>query len=296
MNTTIMNNNERLRDLAALAKPSITALSVFTMLGGLWLAPGEITWMRLTLAVVGTALVVAAANALNCYIERDSDRFMARTKGRPLPDGRMLPKTALYFGLALSVLSVPILTIGVNPVTGLLAAIALVSYVWIYTPMKQVSPWALWVGAVPGAMPPLLGWTAVQGQVEWPGVVLFGIMFIWQLPHFIAISMYRDVEYQRAGIRTVTAVHGNASATRQIFFWTAVLIPVSFLLVPLNVSGYIYLGCAVVLGLGFVWRAAQGFRTENPNRWARGLFLYSLVYLTLLFAAVAVDAVLVPIG
>jgi len=290
MNTTTASTSDRLRDLAALAKPSITFLSVFTMLGGLWLAPGELAWPRFLLAVVGTALVVAAANALNCYIERDSDRFMARTKSRPLPAGRMLPKTALIFGVALAILSVPILTFGVNPMTGLLAAIALVSYVWIYTPMKQVSPWALWVGAIPGAMPPLLGWTAVQGQIEWPGVILFGIMFIWQLPHFIAISMYRDVEYQRAGIRTVAAVHGWKSATRQVFFWTAVLVPVSFLLVPLNVTGYVYLGCAIVLGIGFVWRAAQGFRAENPSRWARGLFLYSLVYLTLLFAAIAVDA------
>ncbi|MEE2758188.1 MAG: heme o synthase [Myxococcota bacterium] len=277
------------RDLAALAKPSITMLSVFTMLAGVWLAPGEVNWSAISLAVIGTALVVAAANTLNCYIERDSDKFMARTKARPLPAGRMLPKTALFYGLALALISVPVLTFGVNPVTGLLAAIALVSYVWIYTPMKQISPWALWVGAVPGAMPPLLGWTAVQGQIEWPGLVLFGIMFIWQLPHFIAISMYRDQEYQRAGIRTVAAVNGWSSATKQIFFWTAVLVPFSFLLVPLNVTGYVYLVCSAALGAGFVWKAAKGFRSADQSKWARGIFLYSLIYLTLLFAAVAVD-------
>ena len=253
MSATITSQS-RARDFAALVKPSITLLSVFTMLAGLWLAPGAIDWVGMTLAVIGTALVVAAANALNCYIERDSDKFMARTSNRPLPAGRMVPKTALVFGLSLAVTSVPILVFGVNAVTGLLAAIALVSYVWVYTPMKQLSPWALWVGAVPGAMPPLLGWTAVRGQVEWPGLVLFGIMFIWQLPHFIAISMYRDVEYQRAGIQTVTAVHGWSSSIRQIFFWTAVLVPFSLLLVPLNITGTIYMASAGVLGLIFVVR------------------------------------------
>ncbi|MGC6418234.1 MAG: heme o synthase [Bradymonadia bacterium] len=291
MSATITSQS-RARDFAALVKPSITLLSVFTMLAGLWLAPGSIDWMGMTLAVIGTALVVAAANALNCYIERDSDKFMARTSKRPLPAGRMVPKTALIFGLALAVTSVPVLVVGVNAVTGLLAAIALVSYVWVYTPMKQLSPWALWVGAVPGAMPPLLGWTAVRGQVEWPGLVLFGIMFIWQLPHFIAISMYRDSEYQRAGIRTVTAVHGWSSSIRQIFFWTAVLVPFSLLLVPLNITGTIYMASAGVLGFIFVVKAMQGFRAKDASLWARSLFLYSLVYLTLLFAAVAVDVLI----
>jgi protoheme IX farnesyltransferase len=155
--------------------------------------------------------------------------------------------------------------------------------------MKQESHWALWVGAVPGAMPPLLGWTAATGQIEWPGVILFGIMFIWQLPHFIAICMYRDQEYQQAGIQTVASVHGWNGAVRQIFFWTAVLVPVSFLLVPFGVTGYVYLGCASVLGVGFLVRATKGFKADNRNRWARSLFIYSLVYLTLLFAAIAVD-------
>ena len=286
-----MTMSERLRDFASLAKPRITFLSVFTALGGMWLAPVKNSYWAMAMTALGTALVVAAANALNCYIERDSDRQMARTRNRPLPARRMAPKAALVFGTVLALVSVPILTFTVNPVTGLLAAVALVSYVWIYTPMKQESHWALWVGAVPGAMPPLIGWTAATGQVEWPGVVLFGIMFIWQLPHFIAICMYRDQEYQRAGIQTVASVHGWNGAVRQIFFWTAVLVPISFLLVPFGVTGYVYLGCATVLGIGFLARAFKGFKADNRNRWARGLFIYSLVYLTLLFAAIAVDGV-----
>ena len=175
--------------------------------------------------------------------------------------------------------------------TGLLAAIALVSYVWVYTPMKQLSPWAFGSGQCPG---PCHLYSADCGTqtVEWPGLVLFGIMFIWQLPHFIAISMYRDSEYQRAGIRTVTAVHGWSSSIRQIFFWTAVLVPFSLLLVPLNITGTIYMASAGVLGFIFVVKAMQGFREKDASLWARSLFLYSLVYLTLLFAAVAVDVLI----
>jgi protoheme IX farnesyltransferase len=214
MTITVYTRADWVRDATALAKPNITFLSVFTTLGGIWLAPGSFGLAAIIATILGTALIVAAANTLNCYIERDSDRFMARTKNRPLPAGRMNPRHALWLGTGLAALSIPILTFVINPVTGLLGAIALVSYVWIYTPMKQISPLALWVGAVPGAMPPLLGWTAVTGRIEWPGVVLFGIMFLWQMPHFIAISMYREQEYNQAGIKTVPGVHGVAVAKK----------------------------------------------------------------------------------
>ena len=281
------------KDATALAKPNITFLAVFTALGGMWLAPGELGLGLVAATLLGTALIVAAANTLNCYIERDSDRFMARTKGRPLPAGRMNPKHALILGCSLAAISVPILTFAINPVTGILGLIALIIYVSIYTPMKQVSPMALWVGAIPGAMPPLLGWTAVSGRIEWPGIILFGIMFVWQLPHFIAISMYREKEYNRAGIKTVPAVRGVAAARREIFFWTAALVPISLMLVPLNLAGQIYLASASILGLVFIVWALKGFRAEHPNRWARGLFLYSLVYLTLLFGALVIDTLVV---
>ncbi len=148
-----------LRDLVALTKPRITLMVIITTLGGLWLAPGEVPMVTILATLVATAMVVGAANTLNCWLERDSDAFMARTKNRPLPSGRLDPRWALGLGLALGAISVPVLTLVVNPLTGLLAAIALVSYVWIYTPMKQRSPAALLVGSVPGALPPLMGWT-----------------------------------------------------------------------------------------------------------------------------------------
>lgn len=278
------------RDLVALAKPNVTLLVIITTAGGLWLAPGHLDWVRLAATLAGTVLVVAAANTLNCYLERDSDRHMARTKNRPLPAGRLSPGVALAFGLALAVISVPLLTFLVNPLTGLLAAIALVSYVWIYTPLKQVTPHALVIGSVPGAMPPLMGWTAVTGSADWPGVVLFGILFLWQLPHFLAISIYRRREYEKAGIRTVAGVHGIGAAKRQALLWTGALVPVSLLLVPFGVAGWIYLAISAVLGVVFVAWAVAGFRARVDGRWARGFFIYTLVYLTLLFAALVVDA------
>jgi protoheme IX farnesyltransferase len=135
-----------------------------------------------------------------------------------------------------------------------------------------------------------MGWTAVTGSCDWPGVVLFGILFLWQLPHFLAIAIYRRQEYERAGIRTVPSVRGIAAAKRQTLFWSASLLPVSLLLVPFGVAGWIYLALAAVLGLVLVGYAIAGFRAQAENRWARGFFLYTLVYLTLLFAALVVDA------
>ena len=281
---------DTLRDLVSLVKPNITLLVLITTGGGLWMAPGRLGWTQLLATLMGTVLVVAAANTLNCYLERDSDRYMARTKNRPLPAGRMSPRIALIFGITLACISVPTLTLLVNPVTGLLAATALISYVWIYTPMKRISPAALLVGSIPGAMPPLMGWTAVTGRIEWPAVALFGVLFLWQLPHFIAISIYRQTEYDKAGIKTVPSLYGLKAARWHTLFWCAALLPVSLALVPLGVAGWIYFTLAALLGLIFVGWALLGLRARNIKKWARGLFLYSLVYLTLLFAALLADA------
>lgn len=277
-------------DLLSLVKPNVTLLVVITTAGGLWLAPGALSWTRLLATLAGTVLIVAAANALNCYLERESDQFMARTKNRPLPAGRMQPKVALWLGAALALASVPMLTVLVNPVTGLLAAIALVSYVWVYTPMKRESPHAVIVGSVPGAMPPLMGWTAVTGTIDWPGLVLFGILFIWQIPHFIAISMYRQQEYTRAGIPTVPEQYGSVTARWHMIGWSLALLPVSLALVPFGIAGSIYLAIAGALGVGLLGLAIKGLRAHAPKAWARTYFLYTLAYLTLLFAALLVDA------
>lgn len=281
------------RDLVALTKPRITFFVILTTAGGLWLARGRegtLDPIVALVAVLGTALVVSSANALNCWMERDLDAHMARTKNRPLPAGRLSATMALYFGLALGAISVPLLAVMVNPLTGLLAAIALVSYVWIYTPMKQRSPKALLVGSIPGAMPPLMGWTAATGHLEAPGLVLFGILFLWQLPHFLAISVFRQNEYAKAGIKVLPSVKGNATTKFHAIAYAGALVPVSLMLVPLGIAGSIYLW---VMGLGGVLFAAlcvSGLRgTTVDNRWARAVFIASIVYLPLLFGALAVD-------
>lgn len=202
---------EVLRDLVALTKPRLSSMVLITTAGGLWLAGGRLAAPSTWAALLGTTLAVAGAHSLNCYLERDLDRVMARTRNRPLPAGRLDPRVALWFGLATGLASIPLLWFGVNPVTSFLGALALGSYVLWYTPLKTRSPWALHVGALPGALPPLMGWTAARGQIEPAGLVLFAILFVWQLPHFLAISLYRRDDYERAGMKTVgdAAPHGG---------------------------------------------------------------------------------------
>lgn len=282
-----------LRDVVALTKPRITLMVVITAAGGLWLAPGSVPGAVIATMLLTTAAVVAAANSLNCWLERDSDRFMKRTMKRPLPDGRLEPKVALRLGIALGLLSVPTLTFAVNPLTGLLGALALLSYVVVYTPMKQRSPVALMVGAVPGALPPLMGWTAATGTLDAPGLALFGILFFWQIPHFLAIALYRRTEYEKAGILTLPTVRGEAYTKTQAVVYTGLLIVCSVLPFVYHVSGYIYLTTALVLGGMFMAVALQGLRLpegeEVLHRWARKLFGVSLVYLTVLFAVLMFD-------
>jgi len=195
-----------LRDLVTLGKPRITGLVVLTFVGGMWLAPGSVERWRAIMTTVGTALLVAASNTFNMFLERNADGLMVRTSDRPLPSGRLAPETALAFWTALACVAVPLLFLGGNALTGLLGLGALSSYVWVYTPLKRRSAAALFVGAVPGALPPLMGWTAVTGHVAPQALALFAILFLWQIPHFLAIALYRIADYGRAGIRVLPLV------------------------------------------------------------------------------------------
>ena len=190
----------------------------------------------------------------------------------------------------MGLVAVPTLTLAVNPMTGFLGAIALVSYVAIYTPMKQHTPAALFVGALPGALPPLMGWTAVTGEIAAPGLVLFGVLFFWQIPHFIAISVFRQAEYERAGLKVLPSVHGIPSAKAQSIVYAGALWLVSLLLVPYGLAGPLYLVSATLLGAYFFWVALRGLWVQDANAWAKKLFVASLLYLTALFAALIVDA------
>lgn len=279
----------QLRDVIALTKPRITMMVLVTAAGGMWLAPGSLEPSVVALMLLTTAAVVAAANSLNCWLERDSDRLMRRTMKRPLPDGRLAPNTALGLGVALGLMSVPVLTIAVNPATGALGALALFSYVLVYTPMKQRSPMALLVGAIPGALPPLMGWTAATGTIDPPGLALFGLLFFWQIPHFVAIAIYRRSEYERAGIQTLPSTRGERYAILQGVFYAGLLVTCSMLPFVFRVAGPIYLVAAIVLGLAFFGMTARGIFTKDTNRWARQVFIGSLIYLTVIFAVLMLD-------
>jgi protoheme IX farnesyltransferase len=279
------------RDLIALTKPRITVFALITAAGGVALAPGAPApqlWLPL---MIGTALIVGAANTLNMYLERELDCRMARTKNRPLPAGRMAPEIALVFGLVLAAISVPILSLAVNPMTAVLGLTALVAYVMMYTPLKQRSTLSLLVGSVPGAMPVLMGWSAVTGGVEAGGLAIFGVMFLWQIPHFHAISLFRSKDYHRAGHKILPVEHSEAATRRSILLYLAAQVQLSLLLFPMNVAGTVYVAVAAVLGTMYfgygLWGVVRG---EGP-RWAKRLFLMSLIYLPVLFAAMVLDGV-----
>jgi len=278
-----------LGDLRELTKPRITRMNVLMALGGYALAGGSFKPVTVGAAMAGTALAVMSANTLNQYLERDIDGRMARTANRPLVRDRMTAKTALWFGIAMGVLSTAILLAAVNTVTAALGLFALLSYVLVYTPLKQTTPLSLVVGAVPGAVPPLMGWTAATGVIDGPGLALFAILLVWQLPHFLAISMYRFDDYARAGFKTVPVVRGDRVAKAQAVAWSIALVPISLSLLPLGVASWIYGGTAAVLGVWFLAWALKGLRPDAGVKWARGFFLFSIVYLPALVVALAVD-------
>jgi len=279
-----------LRDFVSLTKPRLSGLVLFTTAGGLWLSGQHTPWFTWLCALVGTAGTVGAANAFNCVLERESDRHMARTARRPLPAGRMDTAPALTFAVVLATFSLPLLWAGTNALTGALGAVALFSYVAIYTPLKARTHWALEVGAIPGALPPLMGWTAGSGHLEAGGLALFAILFFWQLPHSLAIALFRQSEYRKAGLTSLPLERGDDVAR-----WTAVgtlvaLVAASVLPVVVGLSGWLYLLVALVLGAGFLKEGLEGALRRGNAVWARRLFGVSLLYITVLFVALGVDA------
>jgi protoheme IX farnesyltransferase len=279
----------RLADLAALGKPRLSALVIFTAAMGVWCAPQSLDLGATVLFLLSTAGLVAAANTLNCWLERDIDSLMARTASRPLPGGRLEPRVALVQGVVVSAASLAGLALSTNVRTVLLGAAALLLYVAVYTPLKRLSPWALFVGAVPGALPPLMGYTAAADRLDAAGWFLFGILFLWQLPHFIAISLYLEDDFRRAGIRALPIVHGRRSARVWLFACVAALLGFSLLGLPLGIAGPAYAAIAVLIGLAWLGLAASGLHPQPAGNWARRLFGFSLLYLPILITALVLD-------
>jgi protoheme IX farnesyltransferase len=275
------------RDLVALAKPRIMVMTLVTAAGAASLAPGRVALSTMVLLMIGTGLIVGAANAFNMYLERDIDCLMTRTRTRPLPQRRLAPRTARRFADLLHVASLPVL-LAINPLTAALGVVALLSYVFLYTPLKQKTHWATWIGAVPGAMPVLMGWSAATGSIDVAGLAVFGVLFIWQIPHFHAIALYRQREYERAGLKTLPSAHGERAARLQIAAFLVVQVAVSLALPVLGVTGTPYLVVACALGAGVLAQGLPGALRGGP-RWARQVFVASLIYLPVLFLAMVLD-------
>ena len=279
-----------LNDYWALTKPRLNFLVVLTSAAGYYLGTiGRPDWWAMAQAVAGTALVAGGAAVLNQVYERDTDRLMRRTRMRPLPDGRVRPEEARVFGLVLAAAGLALLGFAANRVAALLALATLTVYLIVYTPMKRRSPASTLVGAVPGALPPLIGWAAAQGGVGAGGWTLFAIVFVWQIPHFMALAwMYRD-DYGSAGFPMLPVIEPDGRRTgRQALLYSAALLPISLAPAWFGVAGPAYLSVAAVLGAAFLWLAAR-FASSRTDTAARRLFFASIAYLPLLWAAMILD-------
>jgi heme o synthase len=266
-------------DFVALTKPRLNTLVLVTSAAAYFLGDGHrLPWMHLLHTLVGTALVAGGASALNQHWERETDRLMRRTRLRPLPDARLHPQDALWFGVALAAVGLAQLTVFVNPLTAVIAALTLVSYVLLYTPLKTRTSLSTIVGAIPGALPALLGWVAATNAPSAGGWVLFGIVFMWQMPHFLAIAwLFRD-DYAADG----------RSTGRQTVLYAAGLLPVSLLPMAVGMSSAYYLVGAITLGAVLLVLSVE-FAMSRSLASARRLFYGTILYLPLLWAALLLD-------
>lgn len=275
-----------------LFKARLTTLVLLTTLVGFYLGTrGNMDYWLMLHTLLGTGMLAAGAAALNQLIEREHDAKMERTETRPLPSGRLAPATVLVVGGAISAGGMIYLAFAVNYLTSLLGAVTLLSYLFVYTPLKRITPFNTIIGAVPGALPPLMGWTAVRGEVSAGGWALFAILFFWQLPHFLAIAwIYRD-EYAKAGYAMLPMVDATGQRTgRQAVSHTLGLLTMSFFPVALGLVGTMYCVAGVVLGLAFLALAIH-FANKLTERSARLLFFASIIYLPLMLGMMVFDKI-----
>jgi len=277
---------------ADLVKARLTALVLLTTLVGFYAgSAGPMDYWKLVHTMLGTALLACGASALNQFLERELDARMRRTEGRPLPSGAMTPDSVLLLGVILSAVGLLYLAFAVNALTSFLGAVTLASYVFVYTPLKRVTTLNTLIGAVPGAVPPLMGWTGATNQMSAAGWSLFAILFLWQLPHFMAIAwLYRE-DYARAGFKMLPVVDPEGRRTAaQAICHSFGLIPVSLFPSLLGVTGIVYFGGALLLGIGFLVFAIRFSRALTAER-ARHLFIASILYLPALLGLLVLDKV-----
>lgn len=287
-----LSSGIRISDLVELTKPRITLMVVLTAgIGMLLASKGTLSLELVFHTLVGTALLSAGSSALNQVIERDLDGLMRRTEDRPLPAGRMSPDFALLFGIAIAIGGLLELALGANLLTALLGAVALAGYIFVYTPLKRVSSLATLVGAVPGAIPPLMGWAAVDNQIGAGAWVLFGILFLWQLPHFLAIAWMCREDYARAGFPMLSVIEPDGRSTaRQMILYGAALLPVSLLPTILGLTGITYFLGTLALGCFFLGFCVA-FSLSFSHQAARRVLLVSVLYLPAVLVVMVLDRV-----
>jgi protoheme IX farnesyltransferase len=287
---TLALERSRFADYLALTKPELTFLSVLTALAGFYLgAEGTLPGIGILHILLGTALVGGGAGAINQYMERHLDALMKRTEQRPIPSGRIAASEALWFGALLTIAGIVHLTIFVNPLTGFLGALTSTTYLFLYTPLKRLTPYSTLVGGIPGALPPVMGWTAARNGISVEAGVLFAILFLWQMPHFLSLAwMYRK-DYARAGYRLVTVTDREGLRTgRYILAAAAALMPVSALLTFTGSAGPLYAILALASGIAFLIPAFRLIRTRSSAA-ARVVFFASLFYLPAIMLALVLD-------
>lgn len=293
--TAILSGASTLRratDFFELAKPRVVLMVLITTFVGFYLGSEQVPdYLILVQTLIGTALAAGGTLALNQYMERDSDAVMQRTQRRPLPDGRLQPREAVWFGTAVTILGLGYLALAVNLLSASVTAFITMSYLLFYTPLKQRSSLCMLVGAVPGALPPVIGWVATRGSLDVGAWVLFAIMFLWQVPHTLAIArLYRE-DYAKAGIMFLPVIEPEGSSSnRQIISHSTALLAVSLLPTLLGIAGGIYFAAAFVLGIGFIAIGiALALNSTLAN--ARRLLFASLVYLPVLLLVMALDRI-----
>ena len=283
----------RVADFLALTKPRVVAMVLVTTLVGYYLGAtaAPLDYLRMLATLIGTALAAAGTLTLNQFMERELDARMHRTRDRPLPDGRVAPTDALAFGAALAIGGILYLAIAVDPLTAVVTAATTAIYLFGYTPLKSRTSLCSVVGAIPGALPPLTGWTAARGELGLAAWVLFAIMFLWQIPHSLAIArLYRD-DYARAGIRLLPVIEPDGASTgRQIVAHSLALIVVALLPTLIGVAGAVYFFTSLALGLGLLAASVQLARSASAAD-ARRLLFASLIYLPLLLVTMAADKI-----
>ncbi|PWI58302.1 protoheme IX farnesyltransferase [Sulfoacidibacillus thermotolerans] len=275
---------EVLRDYVNVVKPGITMSNMMTTFTGLWLAAHGRPTLELTIVtLVGSGLVVMSGCSFNNYMDRDIDQYMARTQDRPLPNSRIPAWSVLLLGTVLGILGVSMLGVLANTLSAIMALIGLFFYVIIYTGLtKRTTTLSTVIGGVSGAMPPLIGWTAVTGSLGMAGWLLFIFMFLWQPPHFLALAMRRVKDYASAGIPLLPVLYGFAPTKRQIVVWTAALVPASLLLTAIHAEGLVYFFTALVFGGIWLAKGVKGFWAKDDIAWATDMFRFSLIYLMVL--------------